>query len=283
MGPRGQQGHVPHRRERRRHALQDLPDLREGSVNQAFKALVLAGSRGGEVDPAAVYAGVGHKGLIVLQGQTLLARVLSAIEAAGAEKVGVSANDAAIKAALVGAKVEVLPPSAGPSQSVADGASRLGFPLVVTTVDHALLKPEWITQFLADTPEWADVAVLLASEDRVRAAAPQTKRTYLKFRDGRYSGCNLFLLRNEAALNVIAVWRKVEALRKQPWKIAAMLGPGFLLRYALGLLTLDETVLRLGKLADVKAAAVRAQDGLAAVDVDKPSDLDLVRELVGEK
>lgn len=252
-------------------------------MNQAFKALVLAGSRGGEVDPAAVYAGVGHKGLIVLQGQTLLARVLSAIEAAGAEKVGVSANDAAIKAALVGAKVEVLPPSAGPSQSVADGASRLGFPLVVTTVDHALLKPEWITQFLADTPEWADVAVLLASEDRVRAAAPQTKRTYLKFRDGRYSGCNLFLLRNEAALNVIAVWRKVEALRKQPWKIAAMLGPGFLLRYALGLLTLDETVLRLGKLADVKAAAVRAQDGLAAVDVDKPSDLDLVRELVGEK
>lgn len=252
-------------------------------MNQAFKALVLAGSRGGEVDPAAVYAGVGHKGLIVLQGQTLLARVLSAIEAAGAEKVGVSANDAAIKAALAGAKVEVLPPSAGPSQSVADGASRLGFPLVVTTVDHALLKPEWITQFLADTPEWADVAVLLASEDRVRAAAPQTKRTYLKFRDGRYSGCNLFLLRNENALNVIAVWRKVEALRKQPWKIAAMLGPGFLLRYALGLLTLDETVLRLGKLADVKAAAVRAQDGLAAVDVDKPSDLDLVRELVGEK
>lgn len=252
-------------------------------MNQAFKALILAGSRGGEVDPAAVYAGVGHKGLIVLQGQTLLARVLSAIEAAGAEKVGVSANDAAIKAALAGAKVEVLPPSAGPSQSVADGASRLGFPLVVTTVDHALLKPEWITQFLADTPDWADVAVLLASEDRVRAAAPQTKRTYLKFRDGRYSGCNLFLLRNENALNVIAVWRKVEALRKQPWKIAAMLGPGFLLRYALGLLTLDETVLRLGKLADVKAAAVRAQDGLAAVDVDKPSDLDLVRELVGEK
>ena len=51
-----------------------------------------------------------------------------------------------------------------------------------------------------------------------------------------------------------------------PWKIAAMLGPSFLLRYALGLLTLDQAVARLGALADVKAAAVRAQDGLAAVD-----------------
>lgn len=247
-----------------------------------FKALILAGSRGGEVDPAAAYAGVAHKGLIVLQGQTLLARVLGAVEAAGAQTIGVSANDEAIKAALAGTNAVILPPSAGPSQSVADGAASLGFPLVVTTVDHALLKPEWITQFVADTPDWADVAVLLAPEDRVRAAAPQTKRTYLKFRDGRYSGCNLFLLRNGNALKVITVWRKVEALRKQPWKIAAMLGPSFLIRYALGLLTLDETVLRLGKLADVKAAAVRAHDGLAAVDVDKPSDLDLVRELVGE-
>lgn len=249
---------------------------------QAFKALILAGSRGGEVDPAAAYAGVAHKGLIVLRGQTLLARVLGAVEAAGAEAIGVSANDETIKAALAGSKAVILPPSAGPSQSVADGATTLGFPLIVTTVDHALLQPEWITQFLADAPASADVAVLLAAEDRVRAAAPQTKRTYLKFRDGRYSGCNLFLLRNENALKVIAVWRKVEALRKQPWKIAAMLGPGFLIRYALGLLTLDETVARLGKLAEVEAAAVRAHDGLAAVDVDKPSDLDLVRELVGE-
>lgn len=247
-----------------------------------FKALILAGSRGGEVDPAAAYAGVAHKGLIVLQGRTLLDRVLGAVQDAGADPIGVSANDAQIGAVLAGAKARILPPSAGPSQSVADGAAALGFPLIVTTVDHALLKPDWITQFIADTPADADVAVLLASEERVRAAAPQTKRTYLKFRDGRYSGCNLFLLRNENALKVIAVWRKVEALRKQPWKIAAMLGPSFLLRYALGLLTLDEAVARLGRLADVKAAAVRASDGLAAVDVDKPSDLDLVRELVGE-
>ncbi len=249
---------------------------------RAFKVLILAGSRGGEVDPAAAYAGVAHKGLIVLQGQTLLARVLGAAKASGAAQIGVSANDEAIRAALAGTGVEILPTAAGPSQSVMDAAGRLGFPLVVTTVDHALLKPEWITQFLADTPDWADAAVLLAPEDRVRAAAPQTKRTYLKFSDGRYSGCNLFLLRNETAMGVVQLWRKVEALRKQPWKIAAMLGPSFLIRYLLGLLTLDQAVARLGKLANVKAAAVRAHDGLAAVDVDKPSDLDLVRELVGE-
>ncbi len=248
----------------------------------SFKALILAGSRGGEVDPAAAYAGVSHKGLITLQGRTLLDRVLDAVRAAGPETIGVAANDETIKARLANAGVTVLPTASGPSQSVENAAHQLGFPLMVTTVDHALLKPEWITSFLADCPEWADVAVLLAAEERVQAAAPQTRRTYLRFQDGRYSGCNLFLLRNENALRVVETWRKVEALRKQPWKIAAMLGPSFLIRYLLNWLTLDQAVLKLGRLADVKAAAVRAHDGLAAVDVDKPSDLDLVRELVGE-
>jgi hypothetical protein len=39
-----------------------------------FGALILAGSRGG-VDPLAAYAGVAHKALILLDGETLLARV----------------------------------------------------------------------------------------------------------------------------------------------------------------------------------------------------------------
>ncbi|HWW27020.1 MAG TPA: GTP--adenosylcobinamide-phosphate guanylyltransferase, partial [Caulobacter sp.] len=60
-----------------------------------FQALVLAGSRGG-VDPVADYAGVSQKGLIVLGGRTLLTRVLDALDKAGAERIGVSTNDAAL-------------------------------------------------------------------------------------------------------------------------------------------------------------------------------------------
>jgi GTP:adenosylcobinamide-phosphate guanylyltransferase len=252
-----------------------------------FRALVLAGSRGG-IDPVAAYAGVSHKGLIVLGGQTLLARVLGALDQAGATRIGVSISDPDLEAALVAllavltpnADVEVLPAAAGPSLSVRDGATALGAPLLVTTVDHALLRPEWVTDFMADAPADADIAVLLAPEALVRAAAPQTKRTYLAFRDGRYSGCNLFLLQTERAVQAIDLWRRVEQHRKQPWKIAALLGPVMLIRYLLGLMTLDETIGRIGRLAGVKAAAVRARHGLAAVDVDKPSDLDLVRSLV---
>ena len=248
-----------------------------------FTALVLAGSRG-EPDALSAYADVSHKGLIQLGGETLLARVIGALDAAGASHIGVSTSDGAIIAALTkletNAQLEALPASISPSLSVGQGARALGLPVLVTTVDHALLQPEWVQRFLTDIPGHADVAALLAPEAAVRAAAPDTIRSYMKFRDGRYSGCNLFYLRNERALAVIDLWRQVEAHRKQPWKIAAMLGPTMLIGYLLGRLTLDDAVQRLGRKAGVEAAAVRTPYGLAAVDVDKPADLDLVRRLV---
>lgn len=250
-----------------------------------FTALVLAGSRSGETDAAAAYAGVPHKGMITLAGRTLLQRVLGALDAAGATRIGVVSNDAAIADALphipLNAAVERLDAAAGPSLSVANGLEILGAPLLVTTVDHALLQPAWIAQFLADAPAEADVAVLVAPEAAVRVAAPTTLRTYLRFRDGRYSGCNLFLMKTPQARRAVELWRRVEAYRKQPWRIALMLGPATLLAYALNLLTLDGAVAAIGRRAGVRAAAVRSPFGLAAVDVDKPADLDLVRTLTG--
>jgi GTP:adenosylcobinamide-phosphate guanylyltransferase len=249
----------------------------------AFTALVLAGSRGG-IDPVAAYAGVSHKGLIELGGQTLLRRVLQALDAAGAARIYVCTSDEGIAAELpdirLHARLERIPAADGPSLSVAQAIETLGAPLLVTTVDHALLQPAWVRQFLKDTPAEADIAVLLAPEAVVKAAAPQTQRTYLAFRDGRYSGCNLFLLKTPKARAAVDLWRRVEAHRKQPWRIALMLGPAMLIGYGLKRLTLDGAIGRLGKRAGVVAAAVRTPFGLAAVDVDKPADLDLVRSLV---
>jgi hypothetical protein len=55
-----------------------------------------------------------------------------------------------------------------------------------------------------------------------------------------------------------------------------------LLRYATGGLTLAHAARRLGQLAGVSAAVIPTPYGLAAIDVDKPADLDLVRRIVGE-
>lgn len=244
-----------------------------------FSALVLAGSRGG-TDPVADYAHVSHKALIRLGGVTLLARVTGALRQAGAGRILVSTSDPAVGAAAAALGLETVESAAGPSLSVRQGVETLGTPSLVTTVDHALLQPQWVARFLADVPAGADICALLARREVVEAAAPGTKRTYLKLAGGDWSGCNLFYLATPRALNAVDFWRRVEAERKRPWKIAQLIGPGALLAYATGRLSLEGAVQRLGRAAKVRAAAVASPYGLAAVDVDKPADLDLVRSLV---
>jgi GTP:adenosylcobinamide-phosphate guanylyltransferase len=243
-------------------------------------ALILAGSRPGAADPVAAYAGVAHKALIELGGETLLARVAAAVRAADAARIAVSADHPAVTAEAARLGLELVAPAAGPSGSVAAGLATLGAPLLVTTADHALLKAAWVRRFVADVPADADVAVLLARSDVVEAAAPGTRRTYLRFADGAWSGCNLFLLRTPRAERAIGLWTRVETDRKRPWRIVRRLGPGLLLRYLIGRLSLAEAVAHLGARAGVGAAAVASPFGLAAVDVDKPADLDLVRAIV---
>jgi hypothetical protein len=156
----------------------------------------------------------------------------------------------------------------------------IGAPMLVTTADHALLRSEWVRAFLDDAPRDADVCILLARRETVERDAPTTRRTWLRFADGDWSGCNLFLLATPRAAAALALWQQVERDRKRPWRIVMRLGPGMLLRYVLRRLTLAEAVARIGATAGIKAAIVESPFGLAAVDVDKPADLDLVRALV---
>lgn len=246
-------------------------------------ALVLAGSRPGAADPVAIAENVAHKALVDVDGQPMLTRVVSALRASGCDTVAVSADHPLVTELAQALGCVVIAPGRGPSASVAAAFAQLGAPMLVTTADHALLQPEWVRDFVADTPNNADVAVLLAHRAAVEMALPGSRRTYLKLADGGWSGCNLFLLASPNAAAAIATWSAVEADRKRPWRIAARLGGGTLWRYVLGRLTMAEAIARLGRRIGIRAIAVAARDGLAAVDVDKPGDLAQVRTLLADR
>ncbi len=158
-----------------------------------------------------------------------------------------------------------------------------GTPLLVTTADHALLQPAWVEEFLAADNGRDDVLLALARREAVEAAVPRSVRTWLRFADGHYSGCNLFLLRTPAARGVVALWQQLEADRKRPLAMLRRLGLSYALRYRCGWLRLEQALQRLGHLSAARVRPVILRDGLAAVDVDKLADLDLVRTLVGQQ
>lgn len=247
----------------------------------SFAALVLAGSRPGD-DPLAGIEGKPHKALIELEGRPLLERVVASLRQAGANPIAVCCDEGPVADLARTLQTEVVPPEAGPSASVARSFSRLGAPLLVTTADHGLLEPAWVRQIVEQTPVGSDLSVMLAERAKIERAMPGSKRTYLKFADGQWSGCNLFFLQTDKAALAIETWQGVEADRKRPWRIAARLGLGTLLSMLLGRLTLADGLGRLGRKIGVKASLIAAENGLAAVDVDTPKDLEDIRELLAK-
>ena len=244
-------------------------------------ALVLAGTRPGG-DAFAASLGIAHKSLIEIDGKALLQRVIEALREGGIDRILVSCDEGAVSELARALSAEVIRPQPGPSASVGAAFDIEGAPLLVTTSDHGLLQGRWIEELFAGTPQDADISIMMAERGLIEAAVPGTKRTYLRFADGRWSGCNLFYLRSPEARRAIDTWSMVEAHRKRPWRIAAHLGIGTLLSMAIGRLTLADGIARLGSRIGVKAALVPASDGLAAVDIDKPADLELARRLIGE-
>jgi GTP:adenosylcobinamide-phosphate guanylyltransferase len=247
--------------------------------------LVLAGTRPGG-DPLARHAGVSHKALIEVGGKPMLARVLAALDAVpDVTRIVVAIDRPGVLEQLppCGKPVAVMPAASGPSASVAAALEREQLPLLVTTADHALLQAAWVMEFLAAgraAPVEADALVALARREAVLAAVPDTIRTWLRFSDGDYSGCNLFLLRTPAATALVRLWQQLEAERKRPLAMLKRLGFTYALRYRLRLLGLAQALDRVGSVAGARLAPIVLSDGRAAIDVDKPADLALVQRLL---
>ena len=258
------------------------------AMKTGLTALVLAGSRGPD-DPMALAFDVPHKALIAVGGTPMLLRVIAALGATpeiarivviieAPELVRVLPG---LAAAANGKPVDTFPAAGSPSRSVVAALAKYPVPLLITTADHALLQPHWVSHFLNAVPADADAALGLARSEVVLAEMPDTKRTWLRFAEGAYSGCNLFYFASPKAHALAELWQHVEALRKRPVAMLRLLGISYALRYALGWLKLSSALARLGQLAGgAKAAVVEMPFARAAVDVDKPADKELVERLL---
>lgn len=249
----------------------------------AWTALLLAGSRPGKDAFAEAY-GVDLKALIPIGGVPMVARPAAALlKSREIEKVRVLTQQPERIA-------EVLPsdPRLGVESSNGTIAATLDtiladpattYPLLVTTADHALLDKDMIADFCAKA-NGVDLAIGVVEQAPLMARLPETKRTWLRFRGGAYSGANLFAFGSPKAAKAVALWRSVEQDRKKGWRMIAALGPAVLIGALLRLRTLDQTFASVGRRLGLDIRKVELDNALAAVDVDKPADHDLVTAIL---
>lgn len=261
--------------------------------NPAFTALVLAGERG-PTDPLTVGMDAGCKALVPVGGTPMLFRVLDAL--ADSDEVGPILMSGPDRPQLEGSRHladgitagrwDWCAPGASPATSAYAALESLSAetPVLLTTADHALLNPEIVDHFCAAARRsGCDLAVALADHAEVVSAFPDVRRTALRFRGGAYCGCNLYAFLTPGSRRVADFWSQVEQDRKHPWRIARTLGWGPLFRYLTRRLSLEETLRLFSDRLGLRICPIILPFPHAAVDVDKPSDRDLVERILKDR
>ena len=248
-----------------------------------FTTLILAGSRPG-TDPLLAGTSYRSKALFPIGGRPMLCHVLDAITAAPQTgRIIVAAQDAPTLASDPGFQVYEDVEWRATQGSIADAVgtvlSEFDGPLFVTTADNVLLTAGMIAQFLEVGAD-SDVAVGLVERQRVAQAGHSTQRTWLKFRNGQWSGANLFLLGGKQVMPLLKFWKSIEQDRKKGWKIIGAFGPALLVGALLRLLDIHQFVLRAARRFGLSARIVPMEAAEACIDADKPSDIPVIEQIL---
>lgn len=145
---------------------------------------------------------------------------------------------------------------------------------LVLTCDIPMITKEAIQDFLLQTKKIeADFYYPIISREDNDKRYPGVKRTYVRLKDGTYTGGNIFLFNPNVIERFAGVAEEVLENRKKPWRLVKILGWSFMIKFFLGNLVISELEKRVSDLFDIKARAIISHYPEIGTDVDKPSDL----------
>ena len=254
-------------------------------------AIVLAGEKKQKSKPSKEHqqsGGEGSKGhkdevllesktLVKIKGRYMLEYVIDALRnSKSIEKIAVVGCKETLEP-IVGRRVDFI--VEGSDSIVNNGLAALACfkqdkQVFILTSDIPMITPEAIEDFVEKSLEKkADLCYSVVDKKVNDLRYPQIKRTYARLREGQFTGGNLFLFNPAAADKCKDFVEKMLEYRKSPAKMAAVLGFGFLIRLALGILTIEAVQKKCEKLLGIKGAVVISNYPEVGNDVDKVSDV----------
>lgn len=252
-----------------------------------FDAIILAGgSQGGALQE---YTKVNNQALIPIGEQMMVQYVIDALK-------GVASIN---KIAVVGAKQELGPYYENDPNVVLveQGESHIATlfnglkaletrpdsKILVATSDIPLLSTEAVEDFLNQCAQKdGDLFYPIVPREINEQRFPGVKRTYVHLKDGVFTGGNLFLVKVSIIEPCAAKAEKLISLRKSPVALCRQIGPMFIIKYLLHRLSLREVEIKFSQLLGIRGYGIISSYPEVSIDVDKPSDLEFVRQILAE-
>ena len=155
--------------------------------------------------------------------------------------------------------------------------------VLVATADIPLLTAAAVEDFLARAKKYpADFYYSIVEKGVGEAKYPEAKRTYVRLKEGTFTGGNLLLLQPRILERGWEWAEEMFRLRKEPLKMCRLLGWGFFVRLLLGQLTITSVEQRFEQLLGAKGKAIISPYPEVGIDVDKPADYELAAKYIGK-
>lgn len=247
-------------------------------------AIVLAGARNdGRLQHSSPAL---HEALITINGSVMVDYVLAALRGCPAVDRILMVGPDALRSHVTTPGVEFAACSgASMIESIRIGVENLASQrkVLLVTSDIPLISTEAISDFLERCQSGhADIYYPVVQKEVSERRFPGARRTYVRLREGVFTGGNLVLLEPDIVHSCHHLIEQAIAMRKQPLQLARLLGGRFFLKLLVNRLSVHEIEARVERILGFRGVAVITPYPEVGIDVDKPSDLELVERFFEE-
>ncbi len=153
--------------------------------------------------------------------------------------------------------------------------------ILVCTSDIPLLTPAAVLDFVnMSANSNADFCYPIVEKSIIKDKYPEIERTYVKLKDGSFTGGNIFYIKPDGIKACVKRAEQLINSRKNPAKMARVLGTKILVAFLLGRLSINEAEKKFSEVFGIKAKAVTSNFPELANDVDKPAHLEYIQKIL---
>lgn len=246
--------------------------------------VITAGGAPGPEDPLFAYTQGKAKALLDMNGRTMLERVVDALQASEYIDDIVVVGLGSDMGMTFQRPVHHLPDQGGMISNGLAGFRWLRAKkpdiahVLFCSSDIPMITSEIVDTFVRTCqPLDQYMYYIVVTQETMETRFPQSRRTFVRLKEARIAGGDMLIMHAELTETHLELWEAFAAGRKQAWKMARVIGLGFLLKFLMHRIGYDELEEMARRVLDRPARIVIFPHAEIAMDGDKPYQVDLLR------